>query len=115
MARTPLTPVSCPTKWAILPNIMTWTAADNINGNSVVWTGKEALLVRNDNVGAQVVTVTSAPDKYARSAHQTHNIPAGEYWVFGGDFPAMGWLQTDGTLFIDGAAADVFFCVLKRN
>lgn len=115
MARTALTPVECPAKWAILPTKITWTAADNVNGNSVAFTGKEILLVRNDNVGAQVVTVTSAPDKYGRTGNQTHTIPASEYWIFGSPFPAEGWVQADTTLYIDGAAADVFFCVLKTK
>ena len=113
MARIPLVPIECPTPWAILPIEMVWTAADNINGNSIAFTGKDVLLVRNDNVGAQMVTVSSAPDKYGRSGDQTHLVPAGEYWVFGAPFPAVGWQQADSLLWVDGAAADVFFCVIR--
>ena len=113
MARTELTPISVGTDWAIAPVAITWTAADNANGNYVDFTGKEILLVRNDNVGAQVVTVASVADKYGRTGDQTQAVPAAAYRMFGSPFPSMGWEQPGAILHIDAAAADVFLCVIK--
>lgn len=47
----------------------TWEVGDNVNGNDFTPTGEELLLVRNDDAGAQTVTITTAPDKFARNIH----------------------------------------------
>lgn len=113
MARTALTVIDCPTKWATVPIEVTWTAADNANGNEFDFTGCELLLVRNDNVGAQTVTVSSVADSYGRTGDQTKNIPSGDYYVFGAPFPAMGWEQADQKIYVDAGAADVYLAVIR--
>ena len=112
MARTALTPIDCPLQWATTPATLTWTAADNVNGNEFTWTGKEILLVRNDDVGAQLVTIDSVPDPYTREGDQTQSVPAGAYRIFGSPFPSTGWLQADGKIYVDAASANVMLAVI---
>jgi len=93
----------------------TWTAAgaDFADGAVFPLTGREILLVRNDNVGAQTVTITSVADDKNRTGDiTTYSVGAGEYAVF----PCLavdGWRQTDGNLDIEASAADVMFAVLR--
>lgn len=118
MARTALTPQSLPGSTPSLPLAadsadITWTAADNVNGNDVPHTGREIVLVRNDNVGAQTVTITSVADPYNRTGDiTTYSVGIGEYAAFG-PFDVAGWKQADGKLYLDASAADVFFAVLR--
>jgi len=90
---------------------LTWTAADPTNKNQVTLTGREILLVRNDNVGTQAVTITSVADPYGRTKDMTKTVGIGGYHSFG-PFTREGW-STGGQLLIDAAAADVFFCVVR--
>lgn len=91
----------------------TWTAADQGDGNDTPLTGRELLLARNDNAGAQTVTVHSVPDAYNREGDiTTYSMAAGDYAAFG-PFDIAGWKQADGKLWFNGSAADVFFAVLR--
>ena len=92
----------------------TWTAADQANdGNDTPHTGREIILVRNDNVGAQTVTVHSIADPYNREGDiAAYSLAAGDYAAFG-PFQGAAWRQTDGKLWFNGSAADVFFAVLR--
>lgn len=113
MARTDLTPITIPTRWSTTPVALTWTAADVSNGNQFTLSGDEIVLVHNNDVGAQTITVTSSPDPYGRSADiDAVSIPAGEYRVLQ-RFPVDGWQQSDGKLYIDASDADVRFAVIK--
>ena len=112
MARTALTPVDVPEDYTIGGVMLPWTASDNVNGNSVPHTGREILLVRNDNVGAQTATVASIADPFGRTADCVISLAAAEYWI-SQLFPLVGWQQADGNLFIDGSAADVMLCVIR--
>ena len=70
------------------------------------------LLVRNDDVGAQLVTIDSVPDPYTREGDQTQSVPAGAYRIFGSPFPSTGWLQADGKIYVDAASANVMLAVI---
>jgi len=92
-----------------------WTTAGAAfaDGASFPLTGKEILLIRNDNAGAQTVTITSVADKYGRSGDITaYSVGISEYAIMP-IFPTAGWEQTTGLLHFAASAADVFFAVLR--
>lgn len=92
-----------------------WTAAgaDFADGASFALTGKEVLLVRNDNGAAQTVTITSVADGKNRTGTITaYSVGIGEYAVFP-PFKKDGWAQASGLLYIAASAADVYFAVLR--
>ncbi len=115
MARTALTPIASPGGYPQAISTLTWTAADNVNGNSVPWTGKELILAQNTDVGSQTVTVTSVADREGRSDSHltTASIAASAYAVVGGPFPSEGWRQTDGNIYLTASAATIKFAVIK--
>lgn len=92
---------------------ITWTAADDVNLNDFPHTGREVILVRNDNVAAQTFTLTSILSSLKRLGTVTaYSLGIGEYAAFwAGDI--AGWKQTDGKFYLDAAANDVFFAILR--
>jgi hypothetical protein len=93
---------------------ITWTAGDAVNGNSFISTGRELLLVRNDDAGAQTLTLKSVADTFARTADiSAYSVGIGEYaafWV--GD--RQGWTTGGGLVLINPvASANLFFAVLR--
>ena len=121
MARLSLTVQEPPGFWPTLPltanaEDITWTAsgADFADGFSFVNTGREILLVRNDNAGAQTITINSVVDPYKRTGDITaYSIGIGEYAWFG-PFKPEGWNQA-ATQLLYGAvsAADLYFAVCR--
>jgi len=108
--------------WPALPltagaEDFTWTAsgADFADGFSFTNTGREIILVRNDNVGAQTVTISSvAIDPSKRSGDiTTYSMGAADYAWFG-PFKPEGWNQS-GTSLLYGAvsAADLYIVVVR--
>ena len=92
-----------------------WTAsgADFADGAKFTLTGREVLLIRNDNAGAQTVTITSVIDDKNRTGDITaYSIGIGEYAVMP-PFSPEGWMQTDGCLYFAASAADLYFAVLR--
>jgi len=117
MPRTTLTPQNPPGAYpgTIAANAadMTFAAADVANKNQFAATGKELLVVRNDNVGAQTVTINSVVDTFKRTGDITaYSLGASEYAFFG-PFPVGGWRQTDGNLYLEGSHADIKFAVIR--
>lgn len=114
MARTALPITSLPANYAASPQALAWTAADNVNGNSIVLTGREILLVQNTDAASQTVTINSAADAYGRTGDITaFAMAAGSFYAFQ-KFPTSGWEQTDGTLHLTASAATVKFVVLRE-
>ena len=91
-----------------------WTAAgaDFADGFAFASTGKEVLLIRNDNAGAQTVTINSQADPYKRTGDiTTYSVGIGEYAVF---YPPVdSFRRSDGTIWGAAAAADVMLAVLR--
>ena len=89
------------------------TAADPSNLNQFIMTGRELLLVRNDDVGAQTVSLLTVNDPFKRKADiTTYSLGISEEMVFWfGD--VQGWLQTGGFVFIDPSDADLKFAVIR--
>ena len=117
MARTALTVQDVPGKYpgsiGVNAADFTWAAADIVDQNSFPCTGREIVLVRNDNVGPQTVTINSVADPYKRTQDVTaYSVGIGEYAFFG-PFPVVGWRQADGNVYLEASAADVFFAVVR--
>ena len=90
----------------------TVAAADVANGNSIAWTGKEILIVRNDDAGAQTLTIDAAPDENGRDGAITdYSVGIGETAAFA--LFSKAWRQSDGTIHVDGSDANLKLAVLK--
>ena len=93
----------------------TFAASDLANGNYFLCTGREVLLVQNENAGAQTITITSVPDEKGRSEDiTTYSIGIGEFAMFGvGLTNSKGWKQTDGKILLQTSAVDVNLAVVR--
>lgn len=91
-----------------LSAVLALTAADPANFNAVVSTGRELVVVWNSHATtAYTVTIHSSIDRLNRSADiTTYSISAQTIAIFG-PFPETGWIQSDGTLHIDGSNASL--------
>lgn len=120
MARLSITPQEPLGKYPATPLVansadLTWVAsgADFADGAGYTLTGRELLLVRNDNVGAQTITIQSVVDPQNRTGNITaYSIGIAEYAMFG-PFPKEGWAQSDGKLYFAVTAADLYFAVVR--
>lgn len=93
----------------------TYAAGTVTDGDTFVCTGREILLVKNDNVAAKYITIVSVDDETNRSENITqYSIGAGEFAVFGvGLTNSKGWKSTAGTIRITVEHADVKVAVLR--
>jgi hypothetical protein len=95
---------------------ITFTACDNVNGNSFVSTGREVLVVSNTAGAPGTFTVSSVPDSLGRS-----DTSLTAYSVAASGFAAVqmkyqtGWIQTGGTISLACSAATMKFAVLQTN
>lgn len=95
---------------------ITFTACDNVNGNSYVATGRETLLVQNTNSSAGTFTVTSIPDALGRSdtSLTTYSVAASGFAAIQMKY-LMGWQQSGGTILLSCSAATMKYAVLVSN
>ena len=93
----------------------TMVAGTITDGNTFVCTGREILLARNINVGAQTITIVSEDDEDKRSENiAAYSIGPSEYAVFGiGLTNQRGWKSTTGLVRITVGHADVLVAVLR--
>lgn len=94
---------------------LNWTACDSVNGNSVILTGREVLLIQNSGASPYTVTVSSVADQLGRFADITaYSLPATSFAFFG-PFPLNGWAQTTNprTLNFTGSNVAVKFAVIQ--
>lgn len=92
---------------------LTWEAGDATDLNSYVSTGRELVLVRNDDAAAQTVTIHSVADSFNREGDiAAYSVGVGEYAMFG-PIPVEGWRQSDGTVHIDPSAATLMFAIVR--
>lgn len=107
MPRTLLTPVATPGGYSTTGAVLPMTAADAVNFNYIVATGRDIVLVHNTGVGSRTVTITSVPDNLGRVGDVAAvALAAGEYRIFG-PMPLAGWVQTDGSLHFQASHAEV--------
>lgn len=92
--------------------VFTNAGASFADGAGFAHTGREVLLVRNLNVGAQTVTVQSVGDAKGRKADITaFSFATLEFGAI--HLPVAGWRQADGQLYFSATATDVAFAVLR--
>lgn len=113
MPRTTIAAQAGPAQYPTDGVAVTWVNSDVANGNQVRITGRTLLLVRNINAGAQSVTIASAADPYSRFGTITAAALASNQQKVFPMFPLLGWLQSDGYLYINGSHADVQFGVVE--
>jgi hypothetical protein len=95
--------------------LVTFTACDNVNGNSFVATGAEVLLVQNTGGSSGTFTVTSVADALNRL-----DTSLTAYSVAASGFAAVqmknlsGWQQT-GSINLTCSAATMKFAVLQTK
>lgn len=112
MARTRLTPVELPKTHPGGEVTWAFTAADTTNQNDFLLTGREIVLIDNANVASQNVTVGSVADPYGRDGDLTVSVPAtSTVALYIGD--RTGWMQSDGTLYLDTASSDISYSILR--
>lgn len=108
---TNLPSTAAPAGYAIAPASFTWVGCDASNGNSFPNTGRELLLVHNNDSSAHVVTVASVADELGRTGDSTKNINGGSYYVFQ-FFQPKGWRQSDGTIRVTCADSTIQYALL---
>jgi len=113
LARTDLTKTIAPGHYASQGQSITFEAGDAVNGNQFTATGKELVIAHNtDGATAYAITIHSTPDPYNRTGDiEGYNIPAGGYAVLG-PFPRIGWMQSDGKVYIDVENAAIELAVI---
>ncbi len=88
-------------------------AAMELAGDTFANTGKEIILVRNDDAGAVTLTITSQVDTFNRlGTISAYPIGAGEYAAFG-PFPVSGWNDSSGNLNLLASDVDLKVAVLR--
>jgi hypothetical protein len=91
---------------------LTMTAADVSNLNQFAASGNDLVFAYNTGGSAYTVTVTSAPDAFGRSKDiATYSIGAGLFSVFG-PLKLMGWVQTDGKIYLQASNVAVKFGIV---
>lgn len=113
MAATTITKTAGPSPYPATATEFLWTAGDVGNGNDVVLTGKDILLVWNSDGAVQrTFTITSQPDPYGRSQHITAQaLDAGEFAIFG-PVPLSGWADANRKLNLASSNAAIKFAVI---
>lgn len=112
MARTELTKTDAPGGYAHTGQKLTFEAADTTNQNEFKASGKDLVVVRNDDTSAHTVTITSKSDPYNRTQDiSAYSVPAGETHIFG-SFPRLGWEQS-GVIQCEADNSSVFFAVIN--
>ena len=87
--------------------------AMELAGDTFSNTGKEIILVRNDDAGAVTLTITGVVDEKNRTGDiDAYSIPAGEYAAFG-PFPIQGWNDSNGKLNLTASDVDLKVAVLR--
>lgn len=110
MARTTIAPVQADTDGGV---VLTETAADIVNQNQAVHTGREVIIARNSGVTGRTVTITSAPDALGRLGNISADALAASASKAYGPFPTHGWRQVDGFLYFEANNAEVLFTVIR--
>ena len=114
MGRTALTvlPLSGPYPNPLTLDALTWEAFDVVNDNDFVLTGREIILIRNDDVGAQLVTLESIASDKGRTGDVTLTVAAAAYAMYQAS-SLGGWLQAGGKFFLKAADADVKVAIVQ--
>ena len=90
-----------------------FTAADSVNMDDFIFTGRELILINNTTGGALTITLTSAPDPQGRSADiVAYSVGAGLFSMFWAG-SKIGWDQVGGKFFLEASAVGVEFAIVR--
>jgi hypothetical protein len=113
MARVTITPTPGTGQYPTAGVALTEVACDPVNFNQFVASGRDLLIARNTDVGAQTVTLRSVADDKGRTGDITaESIPAGGLHIFG-PLAKSYWAQANGFINVDGASANIKFSVVQ--
>jgi hypothetical protein len=117
MPRTNIVVQEVAQKYPVLPVAansidFTFSVGDAVNGLEYVATGREVVIMRNVNVGAQTFTLKSVKDELNRTGDITnYSLGPNEFAVLVP--PLKGFQNPDGKVYIDVAHNDVNIAVLR--
>lgn len=85
-------------------------AADVANKNSFVCGPNDIVIAQNSGASPYTVTITSVADPITGRTGDitTYSLAAGDIAVFG-PFRAPGWMQSDGSIYLEASNAAVKF------
>ncbi len=113
MARITHTPVAAPGQYPSTGVAFTFLAADTVNFEEVVMTGRELLIAQNVGASPHTVSIDSVPDQFGRPGDiVADSIAAGAFEVYG-PFATHGWQQSDGMLYFEADHVEVEFAVIR--
>lgn len=114
MPRVTLTKTAAPGAYPSAGVAITFTAADTVNKEQFVFTGREMVIARNVGASTRTVTLTSAANARGRVKHiSAENIAAGAQRVYGPFTNKDGWQQSGGYFFLEANHAEVEFAVVQ--
>lgn len=113
MARQVHTPVAVTGGYPSTGQAFAFLAADTVNFDEFVMTGKEILIAQNTGASPHTISIDSVADAYGRLGDiAADSIAAGAFEMYG-PFPTSGWKQSDGTLNFEADNAEVEFAVIR--
>ncbi|KKM71085.1 hypothetical protein LCGC14_1434240 [marine sediment metagenome] len=93
----------------------TFANGDTALGNEFVITGRQLLLVFNNDVGAQTFTISSVPDAFGRKGDITdYSLDAGDYVAFWFG-SVVGWRQTANKILLASSNDAIQYAVLNLD
>ncbi|MEM3453499.1 MAG: hypothetical protein QW835_07755 [Candidatus Hadarchaeum sp.] len=113
MARTALNPISVPHPYAAAAADLSWTAADAVNGNCFIFSGKEILLAQNTGTSEATITISTVACSHGRTGDIVKVLGAGNFCIFPALYYAEGFMQADGKVYVNANSADVKLAVLR--
>lgn len=112
MPTTVLVPTVAPGSYGNDMLELTMAAADIVDQNHFVATGKDLVIAHNTSGGGLTVTITSVANKWGRTRNVAAvNIGAGEYQIFG-PMERKGW-ESSGIILLEASAVDVLFGIVN--
>lgn len=112
MARTTLTPVEVPRTHPGGEVVYIWAAADEVNKNEFLLTGREVLLIKSADAGSQDVIISSVVDRFGRTGDLTVSVDASEEVTLA-FLDREGWMQSNGMLYLECAVNTLSFAILR--
>lgn len=113
MARTTLTPIASTSNYPTVPQLFAFTAGDVANGLQFTMSGKDLILIFNNDAAPQTVTINSVADPYGRTGDITaFSMAAGTYYL-AGPLPKLGYQQAGGFCFLTSSTVTVKFAIIQ--
>jgi hypothetical protein len=112
MARTVLTVKELPRTHPGGEVVYTWEAADIVDQNEFMLTGREVLLIKSADGAPQDVVIDSVSDRFGRQGPLTVTVAAGAEVALA-FLSREGWMQPEGTLHLDCSVVTLSYAVLR--